>query len=111
MVKYVLVPSKVRYDIEKELSYTFQDDEDSLEIINLYGDVVVRDYTNPVEVAMLIGEFEDRITKLQDSNAEVYLIASGSAFHTGLAVKMLMEYNVPFKFLVYEKKKGRYAVI
>jgi len=114
MVKYVLVPNRVKFDIVKELAVTFEDIDDSFEIINLVDDVFVKNYADIVQVLALENKMKEKIDKLKRDirdDDEVYLIASGSAFHNGLAVQLLMENNIDFTFLVYERRIGKYAII
>ena len=114
MVKYVLIPNRVRFDIAKELAVTFEDIDDSFEIINLVDDIFVRNYADMVQVLALENKMKEKISELKKNirdGDEVYLIASGSAFHNGLAVQLLIENGIDFTFLVYERRVGKYAVI
>jgi len=111
MVKYVFVPCFVKFDIEKKVAMTFED-SDEFEIVHM----VDRPITNYASVQSYVTEqqMKDKVQEVKSKiriNDEVYLITSGSAFHNALASKILTEEGIQFKFLVFEKRIGKYAII
>ncbi len=114
MVKYVLVPSRVKFDIEREISRTFEDDEDVFEVVHLYDGVHIDNYANPMEIALLLNVMKEKVQEVKSKlteEDEVYVIASGSAFHSIVAGLILKSMGLKFKVLVYEKKVAKYVAV
>ena len=111
-MRYVLVPCFVKFDVSKEVSVTFEDNE-PFEIVWLV-DGVITNYASVAQVIALKEKVRERIEEVMSKlteNDEVYLVTSGSAFHNALVSRMLTEAGIPFKFLVYERRIRKYAVV
>lgn len=110
-MRYVLVPCFVKFDVGKEVAMTFEDDEE-FEVVMLV-DRMITNYASLQPVATM-QEMRDKIQEVKSKLApgdEVYLITSGSAFHNALAAKILTEEEVQFRFLVYERRIRKYAIV
>jgi len=111
-MRYVLVPCFVKFDVSKEVSVTF-DDGEPFEIVWM-ADNVITNYASAPQIVALKEKVNERIAELMSrltEDDEIYLITSGSAFHNALVSRMLVEAGVPFKFLVYERRIKKYAIV
>jgi hypothetical protein len=111
-LKVVLIPCSIRFDVVAPLRRTFSG---KFMVVDLVGNLFIDDYSKSDKIGELQKRIEEGIENVLKSvngeNCEFYIMANGGALHTGLVVQEMMKRQIPFRFLVYEKKVGKYVIV
>ena len=105
----VIVPNRVKFDIEKEIIDSYPDIEN---IKILHVRYLVDDYSDRSKLSKLeeiMKKTASEAVILAGDDEDIYLVATGSSFHVALMSKILNEMGIPYKILVYERKQRRYV--
>lgn len=111
--RWVLLPCSTDKPVRQELARTFNDDAIT-KLVQL-SEAVVTNYGSRAQVAELIHEirqnFEKWVEKDYEQGDEVYVILTGGYLHIAETLRLLIKHGINHKWLVYERKLGRYAII
>lgn len=110
--RWVLLPCVTDKPVRQELVRTF--DDDAITKLVQLSTGVITNYTSGTQVKVLVYEirknFEEWLKEYKHGD-EVYVILTGGYLHIAEVLRLLSEYGIEHRWLVYEKKVGRYAII
>jgi hypothetical protein len=113
MKKIVLLPCKTKHKIIRYLNRTFGDKN---YVIFRLSDISITNYSSK-ETAIVA----DKILKKLDLfikeygelkvKPDIYVMLVGGIYHNVIVVKKLLEANLQYDFLIFERKVGRYVIV
>jgi len=113
MRKVVLLPSKTKHKIFKYLNRTFEDEN---YIVFKLCDFIITNYATK-ETSIVADRILKRLNlfieeyELLKEKPKIYILLVGGIYHNIIVVRRLIEANLDFDLLIFERRVGKYVIV